>query len=206
MDREVRGLVDLYAQAQEHAKDPERRMAYLEKCALLWEDVIGDPRRASRAFEEILVLDPDRRVAILGLARTAARTGDGKAHARALLRRGSGGRILVSAFAFARPMPATRGSLSCSRRRRGARDRSRTPLRARSDSPTRGSRSLGRAAESIRARIDRASTSSKIAHWLPAQSSTSASTSQEALDSLAPPAPKSGIPFPRKKSHASFSR
>jgi tetratricopeptide (TPR) repeat protein len=85
MDREVRGLVDLYTQAHEHAKDPERRIAYLEKCAVLWEDVIGDPRRATRCYEEVLRLAPDRRGAILGLARTAARVGDGKAHARALL-------------------------------------------------------------------------------------------------------------------------
>lgn len=85
MDREIRGLVDLYAQAHEHTRDRDRRIAYLEKCAVLYEDVIGDARMATRTYEEILTLDPDRRSAILGLARAARRSQDSKAHARALL-------------------------------------------------------------------------------------------------------------------------
>ena len=85
VDREVRGLVDLYAQAAEHTRDRGRRIAYLEKVALLWEELLGEPSRAARVFEEILSLDPDRRSAILGLERTAARLGDARALSRALL-------------------------------------------------------------------------------------------------------------------------
>jgi len=85
VDGETRNLVDLYAQAAAAAHDRGRRVAYLEKIALLWEDVLGDSRRAARVYEEILKLEPDRRGAVLGLARTATRAGDDKALSRALL-------------------------------------------------------------------------------------------------------------------------
>lgn len=85
LDKDVRVLVDLFAQAEEHTRDPDRRIAYLERCALLWEDVLGDARRAARAYEDVLALAPGRRGAILGLERTARRAGDTNAHARALL-------------------------------------------------------------------------------------------------------------------------
>jgi tetratricopeptide (TPR) repeat protein len=85
VDGDARALIDLYVQASEHAHDQGRRVAYLEKMALLWEDVVGDARRAAKAYEEILTLEPNRRGAILGLARSAARIGDDRALARALL-------------------------------------------------------------------------------------------------------------------------
>ncbi|MBV9949426.1 MAG: hypothetical protein JOZ69_21470, partial [Myxococcales bacterium] len=81
----ARALADLYAQAAEHDREPARKVAYLERVALLWEEVLGDPERAARAYEEVLALDADRRSALLGLERTAARSGDARALARALL-------------------------------------------------------------------------------------------------------------------------
>jgi cellulose synthase operon protein C len=80
-----RALVELYGQAAEHTQDPGRKMAYLERIALLWEELLGDPTRAARAYEQVLAIDADRRGAILGLQRTAARSGDARALARALL-------------------------------------------------------------------------------------------------------------------------
>ena len=85
LDSEVRGLAELYAQAAQKTNDGVRRVAYLEKVALLWEDLLGDTRRAARAFEDVLAVAPDHRGALLGLARTAARIGDDRALARALL-------------------------------------------------------------------------------------------------------------------------
>ena len=85
LDGEVRGLAELYAQAAQKTSDGVRRVAYLEKVALLWEDLLGDTRRAARAYEDILSIVPDHRGALLGLARTAARIGDDRAFARALL-------------------------------------------------------------------------------------------------------------------------
>lgn len=82
---EVRKLVELYAQAAAGSRDPGRRVAYLEKVALLWEELLGDPGRATRVYEEILDTEPGRRGAILGLLRSAARVGDDRALARALL-------------------------------------------------------------------------------------------------------------------------
>ena len=85
VDGEARSLLELYAQAAMHTRDPARKVAYLEKTALLWEDLLGDPRRAARVHEEVLALEPDRRSAILGLHRCSARIGDEKSVARALL-------------------------------------------------------------------------------------------------------------------------
>jgi tetratricopeptide (TPR) repeat protein len=84
-DGEARALIDLYAQAADTAHDMARRVAYLEKIALIWEDLIGDARRASKVYEDILKVEPNRRGAVLGLARTAARIGDDRALARALI-------------------------------------------------------------------------------------------------------------------------
>ncbi len=85
LDSEARSLLELYAQAASHARDPARKIAYLEKTASLWENTLGDPRRALAAYEEILALEPDRRSAILGVHRVAARSGDDKLVARSLL-------------------------------------------------------------------------------------------------------------------------
>ncbi len=85
VDAGARSLVELYAQAAEHARDLERKLSYLEKVGLLWEELLGDPARAARAYEQVLELDPDRRGALLGLERTAARMGDARLLSRALL-------------------------------------------------------------------------------------------------------------------------
>jgi tetratricopeptide (TPR) repeat protein len=83
-DREVRGLIDLYSQAAQATPDSGRRVAYLEKVAVLWEELVGDQLRATRTYEEILRLEPDRRGAVLGLERCAGRIGDERALSRAL--------------------------------------------------------------------------------------------------------------------------
>lgn len=83
-DREVRGLIELYSQAAQSTRDQGRRIAYLEKVAVLWEELVGDQLRATRTFEEILRLEPGRRGAVLGLERTAGRIGDDRALSRAL--------------------------------------------------------------------------------------------------------------------------
>ena len=81
----ARALVELYAQAAEQAQDSGRKTAYLEKVALLWEELLGDPARAARAYEQVLAIDADHRGAVLGLQRTATRSGDTRTLARALL-------------------------------------------------------------------------------------------------------------------------
>jgi len=83
-DREVRALIELYAQAAQATRDGGRRVAYLEKVAMLWEELVGDPMRAARTYEEILRIEPGRRGAILGLERTAGRVGDDRALSKAL--------------------------------------------------------------------------------------------------------------------------
>lgn len=83
-DREVRGLIELYSQAAQTTRDTGRRVAYLEKVAVLWEELVGDQLRATRTYEEILRLEPGRRGAVLGLERTAGRIGDDRALSRAL--------------------------------------------------------------------------------------------------------------------------
>jgi tetratricopeptide (TPR) repeat protein len=85
VDAGARSLVELYAQAAEHAQDTARKVAYLEKVGLLWEELLGDPARAARAYEQVLEIDRDRRGALLGLERTAARLGDARLLSRALL-------------------------------------------------------------------------------------------------------------------------
>ena len=83
-DREVRALIELYSQAAQTTRDAGRRIAYLEKVAVLWEELVGDQLRATRTYEEILRLEPGRRGAVLGLERTAGRIGDERALSRAL--------------------------------------------------------------------------------------------------------------------------
>jgi tetratricopeptide (TPR) repeat protein len=81
----ARSLVELYAQAAAHVGEVGRKVAYLERAALLWEEVLADPERAARIYEQVLALEGDRHSAILGLERTAARFGDARMLARALL-------------------------------------------------------------------------------------------------------------------------
>ncbi len=83
-DRQVRALIELYSQAAQATRDDGRRVAYLEKVATLWEELVGDPQRAARAYEEILRVEPGRRGAVLGLERNAGRVGDDRALSRAL--------------------------------------------------------------------------------------------------------------------------
>jgi tetratricopeptide (TPR) repeat protein len=85
MREQARTLVTFYAQAAESAGDPARRVAYLEKAALLQEDVLVDLPAAASAFDKILATEPNRRGAILGLARVSARARDDVNVARALL-------------------------------------------------------------------------------------------------------------------------
>lgn len=85
VDGPVRQLAELHAQAAQTTKDPGRKVAYLEKAALLWEELLGDAGRAARLYQDVLDVEPDRRGAVLGLARTAARVRDDAGLARALL-------------------------------------------------------------------------------------------------------------------------
>jgi tetratricopeptide (TPR) repeat protein len=82
----VRALVDLYEDAARTTRDKGRRVAYLEKVALLWEEVLDDQPRAALAFEAIHALEPSRLGAIIGLSRTAARVGDDRANAASLIK------------------------------------------------------------------------------------------------------------------------
>jgi hypothetical protein len=65
--------------------DSARKIAHLEKLALIWEDEVRAPDRALAVFNEILTLEPNRRSAILGLARCAARAGNARELLRALV-------------------------------------------------------------------------------------------------------------------------
>ncbi|WP_394841553.1 hypothetical protein LZC95_31320 [Pendulispora brunnea] len=82
---EARARIAIYMHAAEEVKDPVRRVGYLERAALLWEETLGDAPLAARAFQQVLDIEPDRRSAIVGLQRTAARAGDARALGRALL-------------------------------------------------------------------------------------------------------------------------
>ena len=172
VDERTRSLVELYAQAAEQADDAGRKIAYLEKVALLWEDLLRDPARAARAYERVLELDPDRSSALLGLERTAAWLGDERALARAFLdeaRLASDSATRLSlrtraAAALAKPDPSralqlVRDVLRDDPAHPGARELE-----------TRLEEASGRwegAARSLRARIDAATTSAeKVTLWL----------------------------------------
>jgi hypothetical protein len=81
---EAKNRISVYQQAADRTTDPARRIHYLEKVALLWDELVGDPALAAKAYEAVLAIDPERRSAILGLASAAARAGDGARLARAL--------------------------------------------------------------------------------------------------------------------------
>ena len=88
-DAGLRALADLYAQAAEHARtEVGRKVAALPRARRAPSGrrrARRDPARAGRAYEQALELEPNRRSAILGLERTAGRTGNAGALARALL-------------------------------------------------------------------------------------------------------------------------
>jgi tetratricopeptide (TPR) repeat protein len=81
----VRARIDFYVEAAAAASDTARRVAHLEKLALIWEDEVRAPDRALAVFNEILGHEPNRRSAILGLARCAARAGNARELLRALV-------------------------------------------------------------------------------------------------------------------------
>lgn len=68
--------VDLYLQAAAVETDADRKIGMLEKVVLIFEDEIGDPKRAMEYAEQILAVEPGRRAAILSLARNARRAND----------------------------------------------------------------------------------------------------------------------------------
>lgn len=76
--------VGLYERAANLA-EPRKKIHYLEKLAWIWDDVVGDARKAIAAYEDILAIEPTRASAIAGLASAAARAGDHVRLARALL-------------------------------------------------------------------------------------------------------------------------
>jgi cellulose synthase operon protein C len=171
-DREVRALIELYAQAAQNARDDGRRVAYLEKVAVLWEELAGDPMRAARTYEEILRVEPGRRGAILGLGRTAGRIGDDRALSRALFDEAKladdGGDVLAlrvrSAQTLARVDPARATALVSDVLQQDPAHIAARTLE------TRLHEEAGRwelAAQSIRARVDLAVTPrEKVALWL----------------------------------------
>ncbi|MBN2576381.1 MAG: hypothetical protein JXP73_17600 [Deltaproteobacteria bacterium] len=81
----ARARIDFYIEAANNASDSVRKVAHLEKLASIWEDEVRDPERAAAVFTEILVIEPRRRSAILGLARSAGRAGNARELLRALL-------------------------------------------------------------------------------------------------------------------------
>ncbi len=171
-DREVRALIELYAQAAQSTRDDGRRVAYLEKVAMLWEELVGDPMRAARTYEEILRIEPGRRGAILGLERTAGRIGDDRSLSKALVEEAKlaedGASVLAlrvrSAQVLARVDPPRAIALV---QEVLTQDPQHVAARA---LETRLQEEAGRweqAAASIRARIDIASTTrDKVALWL----------------------------------------
>ena len=171
-DREVRALIELYAQAAQATRDDGRRVAYLEKVAMLWEELVGDPLRAARTYEEILRVEPGRRGAILGLERTAGRVGDDRSLSKALVEEAKlaedGASVLAlrvrSAQVLARVDPPRAIALVAEVLVQDPQHAAGRALE------TRLQEEAGRweqAAESIRARIDIAiTTSEKVALWL----------------------------------------
>ena len=81
----VRARIDFYVEAAAAASDSARKIAHLEKLALIWEDEVRAPERALAVFSDILMIEPTRRSAILGLARCASRAGNARELLRALV-------------------------------------------------------------------------------------------------------------------------
>ncbi|HMJ57138.1 MAG TPA: hypothetical protein VK540_33945 [Polyangiaceae bacterium] len=81
----ARARIDFFTEAAEKANEPGRKIAMLEKLAQIWEDEVRVPGKALEAYREILSIEPERRSAVLGLQRSAARAGDAKELFRALV-------------------------------------------------------------------------------------------------------------------------
>ena len=75
----------LRAGRRAHAGPPAARRRTWRRSRSSGRSCSAIPARAARAYEQVLAIDGDRRSAILGLQRTAARSGDSRALARALL-------------------------------------------------------------------------------------------------------------------------
>lgn len=80
----IHARVDLYVQAAALEKDQDRKIGLLEKMLSIYEDELGDPKRAIEVVDQILALEPGRRSAILALSRNARRANDTERLARAL--------------------------------------------------------------------------------------------------------------------------
>ena len=170
--REVRALIELYSQAAQSTRDDGRRVAYLEKVAMLWEELVGDPMRAARTYEEILRIEPGRRGAILGLERTAGRIGDDRSLSKALVEEAKlaedGASVLAlrvrSAQVLARVDPPRAIALVAEVL---VQDPQHVAARALETRLQEESGRWEQAAQSIRARIDIAvTTRDKVALWL----------------------------------------
>ncbi len=85
MAAEAHQRIAAHMHGAEHAADGARRVAHLEAIAVLQEEMLGDSRAATATYESILRADPERRAAFVGLARAAARAGDGGRLVQALL-------------------------------------------------------------------------------------------------------------------------
>ncbi len=83
--QETAARIAAHAHGAEHAPDGARRVAHLEAMAVLQEELLGDAHAAMATYEAVLRAEPGHRVALLGLARTAARAGDPDRLAGALL-------------------------------------------------------------------------------------------------------------------------
>ena len=86
----ARARIDFFTEAAEKANEPGRKIAMLEKLAQIWEDEVRTPSKALDVYREILSIDPERRSAVLGLQRSAARAGDAKELFRALVMEADG--------------------------------------------------------------------------------------------------------------------
>jgi serine/threonine protein kinase len=82
---QARARLAVHAHAAGHAADPARRIAHLEAIALLQEERLGDDVGAIETYEAVLRLEPARPGALVGLARVAARAGQGDKAGQALL-------------------------------------------------------------------------------------------------------------------------
>ncbi|MGZ3424176.1 MAG: hypothetical protein ACXVEE_40325 [Polyangiales bacterium] len=82
--RSARALIELFTQASQVAREPARKIAYLEKVAALWEDALGNPLESANVYRKILALEPTRRFALLALQRACERSGDFKGLAQAI--------------------------------------------------------------------------------------------------------------------------
>jgi tetratricopeptide (TPR) repeat protein len=81
----ARARIDFYSEAAAKTADPSRRVAYLEKLAQIWEDEVRSPKKALEVYLEVLATEPERRSAMLGLERNAARAGESRELFRALV-------------------------------------------------------------------------------------------------------------------------